>query len=207
MNTDMPEFGEHTNCAGAPLDVFFSEHGKANVFRWDEAREICAGCPLLARCFEYAITTDEKGFWGGAAQHERKRVRQILGVKPVSMAESLAETQPGLFGQDRRETLLASGAARRAEWAEVPLEDALATFEKVCKDNEESRTRLREAARVNGAINCKARRKLSDEDVLAIRASSETVTAVWWAKHLDMSESFIRSVRRGRRYADVGSAA
>ncbi|MEV0335212.1 MULTISPECIES: WhiB family transcriptional regulator [Nocardia] len=40
---------------------------------FDYARRICAGCPLLAGCTEYAARTGQSGVWGGR-EYDRGRV-------------------------------------------------------------------------------------------------------------------------------------
>jgi WhiB family transcriptional regulator, redox-sensing transcriptional regulator len=51
-----------------------------------EAKAVCATCPLIGACLEYAIETgQEYGVWGGATEGERAamirhRTRLVLGV-------------------------------------------------------------------------------------------------------------------------------
>src|SRR5688500_6042299 len=40
-------------CAGAPHHIFFPE--KANPTIYDEARQICARCPVNAECLEFGL--------------------------------------------------------------------------------------------------------------------------------------------------------
>lgn len=40
-----------------------------------EAKQICAGCPVLAQCREFGMTQPE-GIWGGMTPADRRRARQ-----------------------------------------------------------------------------------------------------------------------------------
>lgn len=43
-----------------------------------QGREICAACPVSARCLEHAIETFERqGLWGGSSDRQRRRLRMI----------------------------------------------------------------------------------------------------------------------------------
>lgn len=49
-------------CKGNPGP--YMDYGEPPTF--DEAEELCAGCPLLSMCFEYALATKQPiGVWGG----------------------------------------------------------------------------------------------------------------------------------------------
>lgn len=52
-------------------DIFFVEAGKSA----EEARRVCARCPVLQTCRDWAIATDQKlGIWGGMTRRERIKV-------------------------------------------------------------------------------------------------------------------------------------
>ena len=37
---------------------------------------MCAGCPVVVQCLEYALAQDERfGIWGGLSERERRRIR------------------------------------------------------------------------------------------------------------------------------------
>jgi WhiB family redox-sensing transcriptional regulator len=41
----------------------------------EEAKAICAACPVRVSCLEYAITVRERdGVWGGTTERERRRI-------------------------------------------------------------------------------------------------------------------------------------
>jgi WhiB family transcriptional regulator, redox-sensing transcriptional regulator len=55
-------------------DLFFAPSGErpeARVAREGTARAICAGCPVLLECRDWAREHREYGFWGGESEEER----------------------------------------------------------------------------------------------------------------------------------------
>jgi len=58
-------------CRGYDPDFFFPEDGVGV----DQARRVCAKCPVKEPCLEYALRTrQEHGVWGGASERERRRI-------------------------------------------------------------------------------------------------------------------------------------
>jgi WhiB family redox-sensing transcriptional regulator len=62
-------------CNGADPAVFYPEDDDDPA---EDAKRICASCPVREPCLEHAIATREKlGVWGGYTAKERRRlVRQ-----------------------------------------------------------------------------------------------------------------------------------
>jgi WhiB family transcriptional regulator, redox-sensing transcriptional regulator len=60
-------------CRGVDPEVFYpSSEDDADA---EEAKRICAICPVREPCLEYALATREKhGVWGGLTERERRRV-------------------------------------------------------------------------------------------------------------------------------------
>lgn len=59
------------NCRNYPPAVFFPSDGVGV----DRARKICAGCPVLGTCLDYALSERiEHGVWGGCSERERRRI-------------------------------------------------------------------------------------------------------------------------------------
>lgn len=79
FTTTRPELADadHTwwdqaRCRGTPVDVFFPAHNTR------PAKEICQGCPIRARCLDYAMTNGiEFGVWGGTSEKERRALRRL----------------------------------------------------------------------------------------------------------------------------------
>ena len=67
------------NCRLYPPSTFFPSDGVGV----DKARKICAGCPVMSRCLEYALEQRiDHGVWGGCSERERRRIlkRRRLSV-------------------------------------------------------------------------------------------------------------------------------
>lgn len=71
---------EHAACQDKPTGLFFGGEGErqeARAERETAAKQVCAGCPVRARCLEYALTRPEKhGVWGGLGEDEREKRRR-----------------------------------------------------------------------------------------------------------------------------------
>ena len=61
-------------CKGVDPDIFYPTSDEEA----EEAKAICATCPVREACLEYALANRERdGVWGGATERERRRmVRQ-----------------------------------------------------------------------------------------------------------------------------------
>ena len=58
-------------CRGIDPNVFYP----ASDDEADEAKSICADCPVREACLEYALANRERdGVWGGATERERRRI-------------------------------------------------------------------------------------------------------------------------------------
>jgi WhiB family transcriptional regulator, redox-sensing transcriptional regulator len=70
MNTSWREFAR---CRGVDPEVFYPVSDDEEAA--DEAKAICALCPVREPCLEFALSTREKnGVWGGLTERERRRV-------------------------------------------------------------------------------------------------------------------------------------
>lgn len=59
-------------CAGVDPELFFSEKSES----LDDARAVCALCPVQPECLEYALAGAEKhGLWGGKSERQRRTLR------------------------------------------------------------------------------------------------------------------------------------
>jgi WhiB family redox-sensing transcriptional regulator len=69
------------NCRMYPPATFFPSDGVGV----DRARKICAGCPVLDTCLEYALQERiEHGVWGGCSERERRRILKRRRLDAVS---------------------------------------------------------------------------------------------------------------------------
>lgn len=62
----------HAACIGQG-DLFFIERGETAR----PAKAICATCPVISECLEYALNNGIKeGIWGGLAERERRAIKR-----------------------------------------------------------------------------------------------------------------------------------
>lgn len=80
---EIPEWHEHAACRGCDPDIFFPEQLRAGRPRddsADEAKAICAVCPVQNLCLDYALVLtnaeDPYGIWGGMTAKERRTLRR-----------------------------------------------------------------------------------------------------------------------------------
>ncbi len=58
-------------CRGVDPEVFYP----VNDDDAEEAKEVCAGCPVRQPCLEWALQDRERfGVWGGLTERERRRM-------------------------------------------------------------------------------------------------------------------------------------
>lgn len=70
---DTPGWFRDAACTTADPDAWFPEQGAAAT----TARKICADCPVLDLCREYAIERrDLEGIWGGTTERDRRNERR-----------------------------------------------------------------------------------------------------------------------------------
>jgi hypothetical protein len=64
---------DNARCRNGPQEIFFPGRGDD----LGPARAICARCPVIAQCRDYATGISElHGVWGGTSENERRRERQ-----------------------------------------------------------------------------------------------------------------------------------
>lgn len=62
---------QRSACRGLDPEIFYP----ATDEEADEAKEICAICPVRQMCLEHALAAREReGVWGGLTERERRRV-------------------------------------------------------------------------------------------------------------------------------------
>jgi WhiB family redox-sensing transcriptional regulator len=53
--------------------LFFIDRGASA----QPAKRICAACPVINECLDYALRTSAReGIWGGLSERERRKVKQ-----------------------------------------------------------------------------------------------------------------------------------
>jgi WhiB family redox-sensing transcriptional regulator len=62
----------HAACRNQPTKLFFPERGDPV----DEAKAICATCPVRQDCYDYSLTIPNLvGIWGGSSGRERRETK------------------------------------------------------------------------------------------------------------------------------------
>jgi hypothetical protein len=67
-------------CMQVDNDMFFPEVGGSP----ENAKKVCALCPVKEPCLQFALSHDVQGVWAGTTEHERRDIRK-------SAAETSAE--------------------------------------------------------------------------------------------------------------------
>ena len=71
MEDTTPAWRQDGNCRCHPPEAFFPSDGVGV----DAARKICADCPVVDECLEYALAERiDHGVWGGCSERERRRI-------------------------------------------------------------------------------------------------------------------------------------
>lgn len=71
-----PKWMRRAACRGLDPSLFFPERGELVS---EEARQVCAECPVQPECLEYALTTKERdGVWGGRSGRQRRDMRAAI---------------------------------------------------------------------------------------------------------------------------------
>ena len=93
--TDIWDWQMRGACRGMDSALFFhpeGERGPARSGREARAKQICAGCPVLAQCRAHSLAVHEPyGVWGGLSESERDELvrrpdRSVRGVTPEAPA-------------------------------------------------------------------------------------------------------------------------
>lgn len=65
-------------CAGMETEFFFPQGVTgAALDQANQAKAVCAGCPVAQVCLEWALQThQDAGVWGGKTEEERRAIRR-----------------------------------------------------------------------------------------------------------------------------------
>lgn len=81
--TDDEHWSDHSACRGADPDLFFpiGYAGPALQMQQAAAKSICAGCPVISDCLDWALRAGEPdGIWGGTTPEERRYLRRRVAA-------------------------------------------------------------------------------------------------------------------------------
>jgi WhiB family redox-sensing transcriptional regulator len=88
-------------CAKEDPNLFFPEGNRQTVVTMTEqAKRLCASCPIAAQCLEVALRDNAWGIWGGTTMKERKsmltKMRRGVDARRVKNLH-IAELYRGRF--------------------------------------------------------------------------------------------------------------
>lgn len=97
-----PDWRQRLACADEDPELWFpladaNQHGQAVAIRTqtEQAKAICADCPVRQKCLDWALTYPEKhGIWGGLTEEERAAMRRAgLTQREAASARAAEEAQ------------------------------------------------------------------------------------------------------------------
>lgn len=63
-------------CRGVDPDLFFPL-GDTSYRQIEDAKKVCAGCPIRSKCLDWALETrQDSGVWGGLSERERRTIHR-----------------------------------------------------------------------------------------------------------------------------------
>lgn len=71
-----PQYDGSALCSQTDWLLFFPNKGDS----LRPARRLCAMCPFLTACREYALYYDLHGIWGGTSRQQRAHIREERGI-------------------------------------------------------------------------------------------------------------------------------
>ena len=77
-------------CFKQDPEIFMPE-GSEHIKITRQAKAVCATCPLVETCLDYAIRNDEWGIWGGTTMQERMFLRRYP-TRKAEYIDALIET-------------------------------------------------------------------------------------------------------------------
>ena len=84
------EWIKDADCGEEPVKTFFLvKDERYKIGRFDRAMEICAACPVLRECDDYATRTKEKwGVWGGKDRGEARYAQRIANAEAKALRDA-----------------------------------------------------------------------------------------------------------------------
>lgn len=81
---------KQASCAGLDTEFFFPNHDRFLAADLAMYRKVCASCPVLDMCKEWAVVHERYGVWGGLVPLERKAMREANGWALVDPTSGMA---------------------------------------------------------------------------------------------------------------------
>ena len=78
---EYPDFSE-ASCSGLDTNLFYFRDDRSREWRdLSMLRKMCANCPVVAECADWALHHELHGFWAGTTEADRKALRIKLGIE------------------------------------------------------------------------------------------------------------------------------
>jgi WhiB family transcriptional regulator, redox-sensing transcriptional regulator len=105
------QWRDRAACRGAETEMFFPDGTAGPALRdIERAKRICGGCPVRARCLDWAVDHGAAfGIWGGFTEDERRAIRGTL--VPAAAVRSVPASR---MSQPVQEVIRAQGMAIHA---------------------------------------------------------------------------------------------
>jgi WhiB family redox-sensing transcriptional regulator len=75
--TRLLDFTEAAACRKHPAELFYPERGEPS----GPAKAVCAECPVVRACLDWALHHEKFGVWGGTSERQRRFLRQQLNIR------------------------------------------------------------------------------------------------------------------------------
>jgi len=93
--TTSPEWMTGGVCAQVDPELWFPEKGGST----QQAKALCACCPVRPECLAYALAHDERfGVWGGASERDRRRMKRTT-TRPQGVLVRAPDPRTGVIRQ------------------------------------------------------------------------------------------------------------
>jgi len=92
---EFPDLSEGS-CVGIDTELFFPSNG---VNTCQTIKKMCAECPVVKACLNYALHVEVDGVWAGTGVNQRRDLRRDLGIKAVQIQTQY--TSDAMMGQSK----------------------------------------------------------------------------------------------------------
>ena len=87
MTSRLFDNSDLANCASTDPEIFFPDFETVQATAM--TAPVCAMCPVLENCLNYAIANEKFGIWGGASSRERYRMRRTPSNRIVHISKMM----------------------------------------------------------------------------------------------------------------------
>lgn len=89
----IPTWRDSAACLDVPTELFFpiGETG-GYIAQAEEAKGVCAHCPVRITCLKAALDGNEAGVWGGMSERERRNLKTKMTREDYATEQALLVT-------------------------------------------------------------------------------------------------------------------